>query len=81
MKFHAQAKNAAPMTKEYGGIPIMSQLHTTSSFMSLYILGAPNRAAAAGVAAELGMVKPDPAEFARPVQPQTRVSLCDSFHS
>ena len=33
--------------------------------MSMYILGAPHRAAAASVAAELGMSAPDPREFAR----------------
>ena len=53
------------MTKEHGGAPIMSQLHMTTAMMSFRILGAPHRAAAASVAAELGMSTPDPVEFAR----------------
>ena len=46
-------------------MPLMSQLHTIAGFMSLRVLGAPNRAAAASVAAELGMSAIDPKEFAR----------------
>ena len=55
----------APVTKEYGGLPLMSQLHTTTAFMSFHVLGTPHRAAAASVAAELGMSAPDPVEWGR----------------
>ena len=58
-------KNMPVATKEYGGVPCFSQLHMTSFLMSCAIIAAPNRAAAASVAAELGMSSPDPAEFTR----------------
>ena len=62
------------MTKEHGAPPIMSQLHFSTAFMSLRILSAPHRAAAASIAAELGMSMPDPAEFAR------QHALCSSTY-
>ena len=56
--------HASPVFSILGGPPLFSQLHMTTGFMSMYILGAPHRAAAASVAAELGMSAPDPREFA-----------------
>ena len=62
------------MTKEYGGVPVLSQLHLTIGLMAMHILGAPHRTAAASVAAELGMSAPDPEEFAR------QHALCSSMN-
>ena len=60
---HAMCASMPMLFKEYGGAPVGSQLHITSSLMSGAVLAAPDRAAAAAVAAELGFGMVDPAEF------------------